>query len=172
MTAGTARPAAVSRPEGALRYEDAETGLTVEGRVRTLISHSGDYEETGVSGLVQIAPGGSGRGLALVVQPAWGQTGSGVHQLWEHGVTAGALPADQARLNAEIGYGFGASHGLGLVTPYAGLGLANEGAQSWRIGTRWQVSAYGSVILEGTRYEAANDNGAAHGLMLRGALRW
>ena len=157
---------------GALRYEDAETGLTVEGRVRTLISHSGDYEETGVSGLVQIAPGGPGRGLALVVQPAWGRTGSGVHQLWEHGVTAGALPADQARLNAEIGYGLSGAHGLGLVTPYAGLGLANEGAQSWRIGTRWQVSAYGSVILEGTRYEAANDNGAAHGLMLRGALRW
>ena len=157
---------------GALRYEDAETGLTVEGRVRTLISHSGDYEETGVSGLVQIAPGGSGRGLALVVRPAWGRTGSGVHQLWEHGVTAGALPTDQARLNAEIGYGLGGAHGLGLVTPYAGLGLADEGAQSWRIGTRWQVSTFGSVILEGTRYETANDNGAAHGLMLRAALRW
>ena len=41
---------------GALRYEDAASGLTVEGRVRTLLSHSGDYEETGVSGLVRIAP--------------------------------------------------------------------------------------------------------------------
>ena len=157
---------------GALRYEDAESGLTVEGRVRTLLSHSGDYEETGVSGLVRIAPGGSGQGLALVVQPAWGQTGSGVHQLWENGVTAGALPADRARLNAEVGYGLGAPHGLGLVTPYTGLGLSGGGSQSWRMGARWQVSAYGSVILEGTRYEAANDNGAGQSLMLRGALRW
>ena len=37
---------------GALRYTDAASGLTVEGRVRTLLNHSGDYEETGVSGLV------------------------------------------------------------------------------------------------------------------------
>ncbi len=60
----------------ALRYTDAESGLAVEGRVRTLLSHSGDYEETGVSGLVRLDPGASGRGLALIVQPAWGQTAS------------------------------------------------------------------------------------------------
>ena len=47
---------------GALRYADEASGLTVEGRVRTLLSHSGDYEETGVSGLVRIAPGSSGQG--------------------------------------------------------------------------------------------------------------
>ena len=100
---------------GALRYADEASGLTVEGRVRTLLSHSGDYEETGVSGLVRIAPGGSGQGLALVVQPAWGQTGSGVNQLWENGVTAGVSPDNQARLNAEIGYGSRRStrHGRG-----------------------------------------------------------
>ena len=68
---------------GGLRYSDASSGLTVEGRARTLLSHSGEYEEWGVSGLVRIDPGASGQGLALVVQPAWGQTGSGVDQLWE-----------------------------------------------------------------------------------------
>ena len=157
---------------GALRYADEASGLTVEGRVRTLLSHGGDYEETGVSGLVRIAPNGSGQGLALVVQPAWGQTGSGVNQLWENGVAAGASPDSQARLNTEIGYGLGAPHGLGVVTPYAGLGLAGEGAQWWRMGARWRVSAHGSVSLEGSRYEAANDDGSRHGLMLRGHLNW
>ena len=159
---------------GALRYFDAESGLTVEGRVRTLLSHSGDHEETGVSGLVRIDPGASGQGLALSVQPAWGQTGSGVQQLWERGASGGVLQADQAtgRVNAEVGYGLSASHGPGLVTPYAGLGLAEEGALSWRMGARWQVASAASLSLEGTRYEAANDNRPAHGLMLRGALRW
>ena len=157
---------------GALRYADEASGLTVEGRVRTLLSHSGDYEETGVSGLVRIAPGSSGQGLALVVQPAWGQTGSGVDHLWENGVTAGVSPDNQARLNAEVGYGFGASHGLGVVTPYAGLGLAGEGAQWWRMGARWQVAANASMNVEGSLYDAANDGGPGHGLMLRGALRW
>ncbi len=159
---------------GALRYADAESGLTVEGRVRTLLNHSGDYEETGVSGLVRIDPGASGQGLALSVEPAWGQTASGVQQLWENGVAAGASPADQARarLNTEIGYGLGAAHGLGLVTPYTGLGLSGGGARSWRMGARWQLAADASLSVEGTLHEAANDNGPAHGLMLRGALRW
>ena len=158
---------------GALRYADEASGLTVEGRVRTLLSHSGDYEETGVSGLVRIAPGSSGQGLALVVQPAWGQTGSGVNQLWENGVTAGVSPDNQARLNTEVGYGFGVAPGMGVVTPYAGLGLAGEGAQWWRMGTRWQLAPAASVSVEGSLYDAANDDGGpGHGLMLRGALRW
>ena len=159
---------------GALRYADAESGLTVEGRVRTLLNHSGDYEETGVSGLVRIDPGASGQGLALSVEPAWGQTASGVHRLWENGVAAGASPADQAtaRLNAEIGYGLGATHGLGLVTPYTGLGLADGGARSWRMGARWQLAPAASLSVEGSLYEGIHDGGPAHGLMLRGALRW
>ncbi len=157
---------------GALRYADEASGLTVEGRVRTLLSHSGDYEETGVSGLVRLAPGGSGQGLALVVQPAWGQTGSGVNQLWENGVTAGVSPDKQARLNTEVGYGLGVAPGMGVVTPYAGLGLAGEGAQWWRMGARWQLASAASVSVEGSLYEAANDNRPAHGLTLRGALRW
>ncbi len=155
---------------GALRYADEASGLTVEGRVRTLLSHSGDYEETGVSGLVRLAPGGSGQGLALVVQPAWGQTGSGVNQLWENGVTAGVSPDSQARLHTEVGYGLGVTPGMGVVTPYAGLGLAGEGAQWWRMGARWRLAPAASVSVEGSLYEAANDDG--HGLMLRGALRW
>ena len=152
---------------GALRYSDEASGLTVEGRVRTLVSHGGDYEETGVSGLVRIAPGASGQGLALVMQPAWGQTDSGVNRLWENGVTAGASPDNQARLNAEVGYGFGVAPGMGVVTPYTGLGLSGGDMRSWRMGARWQVSAHGSVSLEGSRHEAVNDDGPEHGLMVR-----
>ena len=157
---------------GALRYEDAASGLTVEGRVRTLLSHSGDYEETGVSGLVRIAPGRAGQGLALALEPGWGRTASGVQRLWESGVPAGAPPDNRARLNAEIGYGLGVAHGLGVVTPYGGLGLVCEGAQSWRTGARWQLAPAASASLEGTRYEAANDDGPEHGLMLRGHIVW
>ena len=157
---------------GALRYADEASGLTVEGRVRTLLSHGGDYEETGLSGLVRIAPGASGRGLALVVQPAWGRTGSGMNQLWENGVTAGVSPDNQARLNAEVGYGLGVAPGLGVVTPYTGLGLAGDGARSWRTGARWQLATTANVSVEGSLYETANDAGPEHGLVLRGHIGW
>ena len=61
---------------------------------------------------------------------------------------------------------------MGVVTPYAGLGLAGEGAQWWRMGARWQLAPAASVSVEGSLYDAANDDGPDHGLMLRGALRW
>ena len=159
---------------GGLRYADPATGLTLEGRARTLLAHGGDYEEWGVSGLVRIDPGAAGRGLALSVRPAWGQTASGVRGLWENDIIGAAAPAHQAagRMNAEIGYGLDAGPGLGVVTPYARLGLGSEGAQWWRMGARWQVVPDASLSLEGTRHEAADDDGPEHGLMLRGALRW
>ena len=157
---------------GALRYENAASRLTVEGRVRTLVSHSGDTGETGVSGLVRITPNASGHGLAVAVEPSWGRTASGVQQLWERGIDAGTAGGNQARLNGEVGYGFDAPQGLGVVTPYGGLGLGGNGSRSWRLGARWQVASDRSVSLEGTRREVAKDDGPEHGLMLRGAWRW
>ena len=158
---------------GALRYENPAVRLTVEGRVRSLVSHSGDTAETGVSGLVRIAPNASGHGLALAVEPSWGRTDSGVQQLWDSGIGAVTAGGNQARLNAEVGYAFNAPKDWGgVVTPYTGLGLSGNGTQSWRMGARWQVAGDRSVSLEGARHEAANDDRPEHGLMLRGALRW
>ena len=159
---------------GGLRYTDPSSGLTIEGRARTVLAHSGDYEEWGVSGLVRIDPGTSGQGLGLSVQPAWGQAASGIERLWDTGVTGQASQANLAsgRVNTEIGYGLGVERGLGVLTPYTGLGLAGEGAWSWRMGARWQLAADKSVGLESAWREAANDDGPEHALMLRGMLRW
>ena len=159
---------------GALRYADPATGLSVEGRARTLLVHGEDYREWGLGGLIRIDPGSAGRGLALSVQPAWGQTTSGVRQLWETGVAGTASPAYRptGRMDAEIGYGLAAPGGLGTVTPYAGLGLAGEDTRSWRMGAHWRLTPTASVSLEGARHEAANDAVPEHGLMLRGTFRW
>ena len=158
---------------GSLRYADPATGLILEGRARTLLAHGGDYEEWGVSGLVRLGPGATGRGLTLSVQPAWGLTNSSVQRLWETGLAGEANPADQAsgRLHAEIGYGLGAARGLGVVTPYAGLGLAGEGRQSARIGARWQVMSGTNVDLHGARRETGDDD-PEHIMMVRGAMHW
>ena len=159
---------------GGLRYSNPETRLIVESRARTLLGHGGDYEEWGVSGLIQLDPGPGGRGLAFTVQPAWGRTAGGVRRMWGNGIIGGAAPAGQAggRMAAEIGYGLAAAPGFGVVTPYAGLEFAGEGARWWRMGTRWRVAPGASLGLEGTRRDATDDEGPEHGLMLRGGLRW
>ena len=159
---------------GGLRYADQATGLTVETRARTLLTHGGDYEEWGVSGLIRLDPGAAGQGLSFSVQPAWGQTASSVQRLWRTDLTGEVTPSDQAhgRLDAEVGYGLGVPRSLGVVTPYAGLGLAGEGTRSWRVGAHWRLAPVASVNLEGGRYESAGDDAPVHGLMLRGALHW
>ena len=122
-------------------------------------------------------PGASGRGLSLVVSPAWGAATSGTQRLW--GLSdASALGAGDgfeagSRLDAELGYGVGAASAPGVVTPYAGLALAGGGERSWRAGARWAIAPGAALAVEAARSESANaDGGAEHGVMLRGRLSW
>ncbi|MDE0207679.1 MAG: autotransporter outer membrane beta-barrel domain-containing protein [Candidatus Tectomicrobia bacterium] len=159
---------------GALRYADVASGLTVEGRARILFSHSSDYEEWGVSGLIRYDPGAAGRGLTASVQPAWGRTASGVRRMWESGAAGESLPVDvmAPRVNAEIGYGIDMAPGLGVVTPFAGTAFSGEDAQLWRMGARWQVSPEARLNLEGARRDDPYHDEPEHSLMLTAAMLW
>ena len=159
---------------GGLQYADPATGLTVEGRARTVPIHSGEYREWGVSGLVRLDPGAAGLGLALSVQPAWGQTASGVQRLWETGMTRGAVPANPAagRVNARLAYGLGTSWGgQGVLTPYTDVSLSGEGSRRLSLGGRFDLGSAIRMSLEGV--ESRPVRGLTnHGVMLRGDLTW
>ena len=113
---------------GGFAYRDRN--VAIEGKLRTLIAHDDSaYEEWGASASVRIDPGSDGRGLSLAITPTWGSAASEAEQLWSTR-TAEDLVNDtefdaKQRLDAELGYGLGAPRGLGLVTPYAGLSLAD-----------------------------------------------
>ena len=157
-----------------LRYSDAASGLTLEGRARTLLSHGGDYEEWGVSGLVRIDPGASGQGLAFSLQPAWGRTASGVERLWESGVGGGAALAGQGagRVHARIAYGIGDAWGSqGMLTPYTGVWLSDEGSRHLSLGSRYDIGPWVGMSLEVVQGQPARGT-ADHGARLRANLRW
>ena len=158
---------------GSLRYVDPAVGLTVEGRGRLLVAHRDDYEEWGIGGLVRLDPGTESRGLSVSLAPTWGETQSGVQQLWNDGMIDRAANDDipQMRLDGELGYGLGVLGGKGLLTPYGVFSLAGEGSQLYRIGTRFEIGSTLQLSLEGERHEAANGS-AEHGVMLRGQLRF
>ena len=154
----------------------AGAGFSVEARVRALVAHEETgYEEWGASGAVRIEPGASGRGLSLTLTPVWGAAGSGTERLWGHADARGLAPeaAFEAgrSLDAELGYGVGLSLAPGVLTPYAGLSLA-DGGRSWRAGARWAVAPGAELALEGTRSEANDDAETMNALMLRGAIGW
>ena len=158
-----------------LRY--ARSAVTVEGRVRALAVHEASgYEEWGASGSVRVEPSASGRGLSLTLAPTWGNASSAVERLWSLRDPGGLAANDdfepRARLDAELGYGLKGPRGVGVATPYAGLGLAREGERAWRTGARWDLSPDFTLGLEATRHEPSTDAPPEHRLMLRGALHW
>ena len=158
-----------------LRYSGG--GVTVEGSVRTLVTHEeAGYEEWGASGSVRIDPGPSGEGLSLSVVPAWGAASGGAERLWSL-ADAGRLGSDGGfeagrRLETEVGYGLGLGRTPGVLTPYVGLSLGDGSGRAWRTGARWSVEPSLTLGLEATRSEAAGGGAADRALALRGSLRW
>ena len=160
---------------GGLRYSDPASGITLEGWARTLLSHSGDHEEWGVSGLVRIDPGASGQGLAFSLRPAWGETAGGVRRLWGGDVTAlGAAQAERGagRVSARLAYGIGDTWGAeGVLTPYTDVSLSDAGARRLGLGGRYDIGPWARMSLEGVHGRPAQ-GAADHSVMLRADLRW
>ena len=154
------------------RIAYARPGMTIGGAARTLVAHADSgYEEWGASASVRIDPGESGRGLSLTLTPALGATGSASERLWGLSDTAG-LAGDREfeagrRLETELGYGLRAP--VGVVTPFAGLGLADE-SRTLRLGTRWRLDPTTSMHLEGVRSGSSDD--AEHRVGLAFSTRW
>ena len=158
---------------GGLVYQG--DGVTIEGKVRTLVAHDDDaYEEWGASAAVRIDPNSDGRGMSLSITPTWGSAASEAEQLWSthtaEDLVGNAQFEAESRLDAELGYGIGGPHGLGLLTPYAGLTLADGAQRTMRTGLRWKASQSTTIGLEASREES--DGSAANALMLRAAVRW
>ena len=163
---------------GGLRYRHPATGLTVEGNGRVLTGQS-NYQEWGLGGSLRLDPSAEGRGLSFSLFPAWGETASGVDRLWDQDVaelasddTAANDSVPQMRLDGELGYGFGAFGGRGLLTPYGGFALADEGSRRYRIGIRFEIAPAFDLSFEGARREPANDAAAEHRVMLRMQASW
>ena len=68
----------------------------------------------------------------------------------------------EQRLDAEVGYGFRAPQGFGLVTPYAGLALADGASGTLRTGLRWNASQSATLGLEATRENGGTDTAPAN----------
>ena len=175
-TFGTALAEGTGFEVGAgLRYQ--ANGISIEGAVRGLLAHEDtDYHEWGASGAIRIDPGASGRGLSLSISPAWGNASSATERMWSARDAAGLAQGDEfeakTRFETELGYGFRAPRGLGLITPYTGLTLSDGDSRTWRGGARWKLSDATSLSLEGTREERGGNEAPSDALMLRASIRF
>ena len=159
---------------GRLRFTSPSMGLTFEVNARGLLTHEEkDVADWGVGGMLRIAPGGSGKGLALTVRPEVGETAGGTARLW--GLKGASRLAKEEtggmdpRVRAEVGYGLDAWGGL--LTPYAGLSVSEGGSGVYRLGGRFRIGERLRMSVEGDVREREAD-GPVHGVALRGSLRW
>ena len=154
---------------GGLRW--ASGALTTEMKVRGLLAHSeSDYEEWGVSASVAYAPGADGLGLSLRAGSAWGASQGGVERLWSQAAglaPAGAFEPGAVSFEAEVGYGVDAMGGL--LTPYTGVAVSENG-EMYRAGGRFRLDDALTMSLEGDLRESAA--GPVHGVALKGTMRW
>ena len=156
---------------GGVSWRSASGAVSAEARGRGLVAHESGLNEWGAGGAVRLDAGGDGRGLSLSVLPSWGSVESGLARLWEEGVTGRApgTGAAGARLDAELGYGFGAFGGAGVATPYLGFGYENGGDRRYRVGTRLGLGDTLDLTLEAERKEAKTLN---HGARIDLNMRW
>ena len=157
---------------GGLRYRHLRQGLTIEGYGRRLVVHEGAVRESGFGLVLRVDPGESGLGPSMSLTPAWGPTASGVHQLWERGVSAFSdYDTPGAHMNAQFAYGLPALDGGGLLTPFGAVSLAGEDGQGYGLGATLAVGRSATVSLEAERRRRLAA-GAIYAVMLRGMLQF
>ena len=157
-----------------MRYANPVTGLTLEGKVRTLAGRE-YYEEWGIQSLISLDADADGQGLSMSLKPGYGDTASEVQRIWGQGVLDYAdKDADRTygmRLDTRIGYGFGFTlrDRHGVLTPYGELTLG--ATDSYRMGLNWKAGSRFDLTLLGERREHSIDP-AEHTLLLKGEVRF
>ena len=153
---------------GGVAYAVPARGLTGELNGRWLLAHSDDdFREWGVSGSLLYDPEPSSeRGLRLPVTPSLGGSATGgVDALFAQGLPDGPSASDNAgpdrwpdaRLNAELNYGFSALGGNAVQVPWAGWSLTEAGGQTVRLGWRLTLGSAGSLGMEVSRAERTGE---------------
>ena len=160
--------------DGGLGWSFPVSGVTLRATGHVLLEHEGDLREWGAGGLIHYAPAQQkGRGLSLRMQPSWGQAESTPGQLWEHRVAeleSADDDAPEARLVTDVGWGLPALSGRGLITPYSGLELSEDGSPVYRLGSRVGIGSVFHIDLAGDRTKKGGR--PEHGIDLHLRMQW
>ena len=126
--------------------------ITIEARGRWLATHSAeDFNESGVSLMLNINPSSEATGLSFSFTPKWGASSESNGMIWNDAVTATAVPHAQAygaanglTLNSKLAYGFALNHGKYLLTPFVDLQDSGDFGKSLVIGSELKQLFTGS----------------------------
>ncbi len=175
---------------GGLGYSNRSLGLRMRAGMRGLMSEEEvGFEQWGASGVIFFDPDPSSPlGASFNVSQSWGITpriGFGGSQnmgtMREReplprsvtGMSRPNLYGQPMRIEGEMGYGFSASDGDGVATPYAGIVFSDRGRSGLLLGFNLQASKRFLLNLE----SSTPDNGkitlnSVPEFTVRGLMKW
>ena len=151
---------------GGVQYSNPVTRVTVEGRVRGLLGHSGEYEEWGISGSVRLQPGSDGQGLSFNITPGYGESQSGIQALFNATNKADTTADPRPYMDTRIGYGIPLPRWNAIATPYSELTIGTT--DSYRLGINWKSGTRYTLTLSGERQERTTT--PTHAVLLKGEV--
>ena len=165
-----------------LSWTDPARGVMAEFRTRGLVTHeAGGFRERGLAGTLAWDPDPvSDRGPSLSLSGTMGAAASGGVDVLLRPDAARALGlADHEEdepgrrgLEARLGYGIWLPGTRGVLTPYAGISLADDGYRIWRVGGQWNAGPAAALVLEGSRVRGSDAGAPAATVMLRARVGW
>ena len=166
---------------GGVAVADAEMGLSLDVRVRTLLAHQAEgFAERGLSVSFGWDPTPSSPlGLSARLAPSWGGSAmGGAEALWNgqmaYGPGSPGAFGSGAQLNAEAGYGLPVGARF-VGTPRVGLRRSAYGREyraGWALGVLDTSVLHFDLGLEAQRREAPTHGGASNGLLARATVSW
>ncbi len=175
---------------GGLDYSNRSLGLRMQAGMRGLAAaEEAGFEEWGASGVVFFDPDPSSpAGASFNVSQSWGiapRTGFGGLQSMGTMREREPLPrsvtgmsrttryGQPLRVEGEMGYGFSASGGKGVATPYAGVSFSDRGRRGLLLGFNMQAGRRFLLNVEGvTPQIRAISFDSMPEFRVRGLLKW
>ena len=175
---------------GGLGYSNQSLGLRMQAGVRGLMSDEAmALDRWGASGVVAFDPDPSSPlGASFNVSQSWGitpRTGFGGSQTMGAmrereplprsvtGLSRSNLYGQPMRIEGEMGYGFSASGGKGVATPYAGVAFSDRGRSGLLLGLNLQAGRRFLLNVEGSTPKVrAISFDSMPEFRVRGLLKW
>ena len=174
---------------GGLGYSNRSLGLRMRAGMRGLMSEEEvGFDGWGASGTIAFDPDPSSPlGASFNVSQSWGitpRTGFGGSQTMGMrereplprsvtGLSRAALYGQPMRIEGEMGYGFSASGGKGVATPYAGVAFSDRSRSGVLLGFNLQAGRRFLLNVEGSTPKVrAISFDSMPQFRVRGLLKW
>lgn len=152
-----------------------ELGLRFDIDFRTLLTHSDDIDQWGISGGVSWIWQPDGKGLSLAFKPQWGVVHSAREALWEHGLANDFRPQEveqgSGRYRLELRYGLPVLQGQEVLSLFTRSDFKTNG-QDLSLGADFNLGRHFSSGYEMLMRSDAADAGLTRDAEHRGFIRY